>query len=62
MILPNATSFDTLGPRKAFTIITKDGGRLDMILTQMVLFILMVFILCHPAVTYAAAEHQGRSF
>ena len=23
MILPNATSFDTLGPRKAFTIITK---------------------------------------
>ena len=45
MILPNATSFDTLGPRKAFTIITKDGVRLDMILTQMVLFLLVVFIM-----------------
>ena len=40
MILPNVTSFDTLDPRKAFTIIIKDGVRfkvrLDMILTQMV--------------------------
>jgi hypothetical protein len=25
MIMPNATSVDTLGPRKAFTIITKDS-------------------------------------
>ena len=34
MILPNATSFDTLGPRKAFTFITKDGVSLDMTMPE----------------------------